>query len=139
MLTNNYLLINRKWLVSFRMHCYMTGLVIKLEQHLNINKKPSSFGELRTCWPYDIYSIRFLPIQKAICIGFRLLTIIQTYRRGVNHLHQKTMMKDKSVSTSPDTKRLVDTLFTSVKSLSDVILTINTEQACIRQEGWKVV
>ena len=45
------------------------------------------------------------------------------------------MTKDKSVSTSPATMRQEDTLFTSVKSLSDVILTINTEQACIRQEG----
>lgn len=39
------------------------------------------------------------------------------------------MTKYKSVSTSPARTGREDTLFSSVKSLSDVILTINTEQA----------
>lgn len=64
----------------------------------------------------------------------RILTIIQTYRLRVNSFTQKRTIKDYESVSSSLTKH-GDTLFTSVKSLSDVILTTNTEQACIRQEG----
>jgi len=60
-------------------------------QHLNTNKKTSTPARVRTWWPYDIISIRFLPTQKAICVGFRLLTIIQTYRLRVNIFTQKEL------------------------------------------------